>query len=98
MITIDRIGNALQRFFENMAKARVNSVLLGMDRERLADMGYSYELLQQGPKAWPWREPTQDGAAQHETTTRTAAESPAYFEPARAVSREPASAVNRDAA
>ena len=73
MITISRIGGALQRFFENMAKARVNSVLLGMDRARLAEMGFSYRLLEQGPKAWPWRESNQDGAPQADATSRPAA-------------------------
>jgi hypothetical protein len=92
MITISRIGSALQRFFENMAKARVNSVLLGMDRQRLAEMGYSYQLLEQGPKAWPWRESNQDGAPQADAMIRPTAR----IEPAHSV--ENASRRERQAA
>ena len=55
MFTMNKIGRALARGFENIAKARVNSVLLGMDRKKLAEMGYSYDALLLGPKARPWR-------------------------------------------
>ncbi len=84
MITINRIGSALQRFFENTAKARMNSVLLGMDRHRLAEMGYSYELLKRGPAAWPWRETNQDGALEADKPDRPGATPPTCFEPSRA--------------
>ena len=63
MITISKTAKALQRFFEAMAKARVNSVLLGMGREKVEELGYSYEALRAGPSAWPWRKTTQDSAA-----------------------------------
>ena len=62
MITISKTAKALQRFFESMAKARVNSVLLGMGREKVEQLGYSYEALRAGPSAWPWRKTTQDSA------------------------------------
>ena len=51
MITISGTINALGRFFEAIAKARVNSTLLGMGRERVEQFGYSYEALQTGPSA-----------------------------------------------
>ena len=66
MITISNIGKALQRFFEAIAKARVNSVLLGMGREKVEQLGYSYEALLTGPSAWPWRKTTHDSAATSE--------------------------------
>ncbi|MFZ9038008.1 MAG: hypothetical protein ACO3DT_08060 [Gammaproteobacteria bacterium] len=63
MITISKTASALQRFFEAMAKARVNSVLLGMGRAKAEELGYSYEALRAGPSAWPWRKTTHDSAA-----------------------------------
>ena len=66
MITITGTINALGRFFEAMAKARVNSTLLGMGRERVEQFGYSYEALRTGPSAWPWRKTTQDSAEESE--------------------------------
>ncbi len=66
MITISNIARALQRFFEATAKARVNSVLLGMGREKVEELGYSYEALRAGPSAWPWRKTTQDSAVTSE--------------------------------
>lgn len=63
MITISKTAKAIQRFFEAMAKARVNSTLLGMGREKVEELGYSYEALLAGPSAWPWRKTTHDSAA-----------------------------------
>ena len=51
----NRIFSRLGVLFENMAKARVNSTLLSIDRQQLQAWGYSYEALQRGPSAWPWR-------------------------------------------
>ena len=58
------IAARLGRMFENMAKARVNSVLLMTDREQLKAWGYSYEALQRGPAAWPWRLDAESGIAE----------------------------------
>ena len=70
-----RILTTLGVFFENMAKARVNSVLLATDREQLKAWGYSYEALRQGPKAWPWRLDSEPDAARlPRKATLTAAE------------------------
>lgn len=66
MITISSTVQALQRFFEATAKARVNSTLLGMGRAKVEQLGYSYEALLQGPNAWPWRKTTQDSARERE--------------------------------
>ena len=63
MITMNKVAKALQRFFEAIAKARVNSVLLGMGRDKVEQLGYSYEALLVGPAAWPWRKTTHDSAA-----------------------------------
>ena len=73
MISINRIGSALQGFFENVAKARVNSVLLGMDAEKLAQVGISRAALERGPSAWPWRETTQDSAANQSVSLKAEA-------------------------
>ena len=70
MITISKIAKALQRFFEATAKARVNSTLLGMGREKVEELGYSYEALRAGPSAWPWRKTTQDSAVTSEIEKR----------------------------
>ena len=66
MITITETINALKRFFEATAKARMNSTLLGMGRERVEEFGYSHEALRAGPSAWPWHKATQDSAAERE--------------------------------
>lgn len=66
MITISKAAQALQRFFEATAKARVNSTLLGMGREKVEELGYSYEALLAGPSAWPWRKTTYNSAATDE--------------------------------
>tara|TARA_R110002074_G_scaffold84603_2_gene187752 strand:- start:627 stop:956 length:330 start_codon:yes stop_codon:yes gene_type:complete len=62
MNTISRIIRPLQRAFEATAKARVNSVLLGMGREKVEEYGYSFDALRLGPSAWPWRKTPQNGA------------------------------------
>ena len=69
MITISKTAKAIQRFFEAMAKARVNSTLLGMGREKIEVLGYSYEALRMGPSAWPWRKTTQKSAGNSEAGT-----------------------------
>lgn len=58
---------ALQRFFEATGKARVNSVLLSMGREKTEELGYSYEALRDGVSAWPWRKTPQNRAKEIET-------------------------------
>ena len=63
-MTIAKIMHALQRFFEAIAKARVNSVLLGMGPERVEQLGYSWAALQHGPEAWSWRQMPQESAPQ----------------------------------
>ena len=64
MFTMNKIVRALARHFEATAIARVNGVLLGMDRKTLAKGGISYDKLRQGVSAWPWRELPQDSALQ----------------------------------
>ena len=60
MITVKGTIEAMGRFFEAMAKARVNSELLRMGREKVESLGYSYEALLIGPSAWPWRNDTRE--------------------------------------
>ena len=73
MTVAHRVFTTLGKFFENMAKARVNSVLLATDREQLKTWGYSYEALKQGPKAWPWRLDGEPEAIRLPRKTRLAA-------------------------
>ena len=55
MKMLKQLVSKLGIVFENIAKARVNSVLLMTDRDQLKAWGYSWEALKQGPQAWPWR-------------------------------------------
>ena len=66
MFTITKVSKAMSGFFESIARARVNSVLLGMGREKVEEFGYSYDELRLGPDAWPWRKMPQKGT--NETT------------------------------
>ena len=69
MISMNKIAITARRFLEattkarmNSAKAMVNTTLLGMGREQVEELGYSYEALLLGPSAWPWQKMTQDSA------------------------------------
>jgi hypothetical protein len=62
MFSMNKILRALQRHLEATARARTNAMLLGMERERLEEWGFSYTALRQGVDAWPWRSLPQDGA------------------------------------
>ena len=67
MNTFIKFTRALQRALEATAKARANSVLLGMGREKVEELGYSYEALRIGSSAWPWRKTTHNSAEETET-------------------------------
>ena len=45
MISISPFINAMNRHLEAVAKARVNSVLLGMDREKLEELGITVKYM-----------------------------------------------------
>ena len=82
MNTITRTINLLQRAFDAMAKARVNSVLLGMGREKVEKYGYSFDALQLGPSAWPWRKSTREMAKENElVATVCRLQTPGYIQP-----------------
>lgn len=57
MTFIKRIMNALIDARERSAQKRTGQYLLGLSDRYLEDIGFSRELLEQGPKAWPWRAP-----------------------------------------
>ena len=46
----------MKGFFDSIAKARMQSTLLSMDRAWVESQGYSYTLLRAGVSEWPWRE------------------------------------------
>lgn len=45
------------RYLQALARARVQSTLLLMGRDWVEKYGYSWDLLQSGTEAWPWRKP-----------------------------------------
>ena len=45
----------MKRFFEKVAKARMQSTLLSMGQKWAEDKGYSYEAIVAGESEWPWR-------------------------------------------
>ncbi len=59
MNTISKTINSMNRFFDRVAKARMQSTLLTMGRAWVEDKGYSYEALRGGVSAWPWRKPAE---------------------------------------
>ncbi|MCG6889305.1 MAG: hypothetical protein LJE92_06920 [Gammaproteobacteria bacterium] len=73
MITISTIIESTGRFFDTIARARVQSTLLTMGREWVERNGYSWELLRGGVSEWPWRQTTQAIATDLDTR-RTIAE------------------------
>jgi len=67
MITISTIIESTGRFFDTIARARVQSTLLTMGREWVERNGYSWELLRAGVSEWPWRQTTEAVATGLET-------------------------------
>lgn len=57
MNTLSKFIKSIGVFFDLIAKARVQSTLLGMGREWVERHGYSYDLLRAGTSEWPWRAP-----------------------------------------
>jgi|SRR5690349_21314938 uncharacterized protein YjiS (DUF1127 family) len=45
-----------------LKRSRLRHDLLQLDARRLADIGYSRDLLEEGVRAWPWRLPTDPAA------------------------------------
>ena len=54
MNTINKTVKSMKHFFENLAKARMQSTLLSMGREWVESNGYSYEAVKAGVSKWPW--------------------------------------------
>ena len=52
---LKRIMNSLVDARERAAQRRIHQYLRGLGDRHLEDIGISGELLEQGPKAWPWR-------------------------------------------
>lgn len=52
-----RIMHALTDALERNAQQRTREYLLSLSDRHLQDMGFSRELIKQGPNAWPWRIP-----------------------------------------
>lgn len=61
---VERLSKALIDAREHAVRRRVRQYLRGLTDRQLEDMGFSRALLEQGPKAWPWRVPAElDGGA-----------------------------------
>ena len=54
---LKRMMRALTDALERNGQQRTREYLLGLSDRHLEDMGFSRELIKQGPKAWPWRIP-----------------------------------------
>lgn len=60
----ERFSKVLIDAREHAVRRRVRQYLRGLTDRQLEDMGFSRALLEQGPKAWPWRVPAElDGGA-----------------------------------
>jgi len=54
---LKRMMRALTDALERNGQQRTREYLLGLSDRHLEDMGFSRELIKQGPNAWPWRIP-----------------------------------------
>jgi uncharacterized protein YjiS (DUF1127 family) len=52
---LKRIMNSLVDARERAAQRHIRQYLRGLGDRHLEDIGISGELVEQGPKAWPWR-------------------------------------------
>lgn len=66
MNTIGKTINSMNRFFERVAKARMQSTLLTMGQKWAEDKGYSYEAIVAGESEWPWRKLPEKAAEEKE--------------------------------
>lgn len=57
------IVDGLIKARERSAQVRVRRHLRSYSDRHLQDMGFSRQLLEQGPDAWPWRAPVQPQGA-----------------------------------
>lgn len=58
-----RVVNTLIEARERAVQRHVRQYLRGLSDRQITDMGFSRELLEQGPKAWPWRAPVEPSTA-----------------------------------
>ena len=56
MITISKTINSMGKFFDRLAKVRVQSWLMRMGPEWAEANGYSYQDILRGVSKWPWRQ------------------------------------------
>ncbi len=56
---LKRIVDSLIDARERAARREIRQYLRGFSDRHLEDMGFSRELLEQGPRAWPWRAPVE---------------------------------------
>lgn len=56
---LGRVMNVLLEARERKARVDISQHLNSLSDRHLEDMGFSRELINQGPKAWPWRTPAE---------------------------------------
>ena len=60
---LQRVMKTLIDARERKARVDISQHLGGLSDRHLEDMGFSRELINQGPKAWPWRAPDEPHGA-----------------------------------
>ncbi len=73
-----RFMNTLMEAREKAARARIRQYLRGLSDRALEDMGFSRDLLEQGPQAWPWRAPAEPLGEPNPTAAARAAKAESY--------------------
>ena len=62
MINLSKTWQSMERYFETVARARVQSTLLTLGPEWAGKYGYSWTALRGGIEGWPWRQPVEEEA------------------------------------
>ena len=60
---LERVMNTLIEARERKARVDIYQHLRGLSDRHLEDMGFSRDLINQGPKAWPWHAPVEPHGA-----------------------------------
>jgi hypothetical protein len=60
---LERVMKTLIEARERKARVDIHQHLSGLSDRHLEDMGFSRDLINQGPKAWPWHAPVEPQGA-----------------------------------
>ena len=81
---------------ERAVRRDIRQYLRGFTDRHLEDMGFSRELLEQGPRAWPWRAPVEPHGVANWARARNPQESAHASDQAGRVSERAGYPVNTD--